>query len=574
MSENLSILGIHDGHNCSATLVVDGQIVASINEERLTRHKNEVGYPQKAIEEVLRIGGLSPSQLDEVVYASLFMHRPTFLSDVTPWYAVGMADQIAAAGQPNDYQALIFKERRRERISQVEEHLDIPPDIVQFVEHHLAHLAAAYYTAPWREPGSPVLGLTCDGAGDNLSATVSTCLDNDIKRIATTSRHASLGKVYSRVTFLLGMIPWEHEYKIMGMAPYADSTRARKAKEVLAGLLKMSEDGLGFALETELSTNFCYEHLRDSYERVRFDTICGAVQAFTEDRLLTWVRNCVAKTGIHDVVAGGGVFMNVKANMLIAEMPEIDRLYVMPSSGDESLSIGAALHRHYEVSGQEDHRPSRIDNLYWGGAFGREAELRAIEVARSQMDIVVTESADLNDNIADLLADGETVALCRGRMEWGARALGNRSIVTSADDFARVDQINRAIKKRDFWMPFAPSIREEAANTYFDDPKNLSPWFMTIAYKARAERYAEIVAGSHPRDRTLRPQVVTSRANPEYYDLITKFEKKTGRGAILNTSFNLHGEPIVYTPSDALRVLHESGLMHLALNNFLISKRA
>ena len=160
------------------------------------------------------------------------------------------------------------------------------------------------------------------------------------------------------------------------------------------------------------------------------------------------------------------------------------------------------------------------------------------------------------------------------RMEWGARALGNRSIVTSADDFTQVDRINRAIKMRDFWMPFAPSIRAESAERYLDDPKDLKPWFMTLAYQAREAGYADIVAGAHPRDRTIRPQVVEAEANPDYHALITRFEERTGRGAVLNTSFNLHGEPIVHSPADALGVLNASGLEHLALNDFLISKRA
>jgi carbamoyltransferase len=572
MSKPIAILGIHDGHNSGATLVLDGTVVASVSEERLTRQKNEVGYPEQAIADVLRIGGVDPADLDEVVYASLFMHARNYLTDVEPWYKVGIADQRAVEAKPKDYQKLIFDQRKQERIDDVVRQLGVAEDRVSFVEHHLAHLTAAYYTAPWREPGRPVLGITCDGAGDNLCATVTICRDNDFERIAKTGRHASLGKIYSRVTFLLGMTPWEHEYKIMGMAPYAEPERAAKAAQPFRDLLGYSDDGLGFALKSELSTNFCYEYLREAFERVRFDTICGAVQCFIEEMLVDWVKACVAKTGIRDIVAGGGVFMNVKANKLIADLPEVDRLYVMPSGGDESLSIGAALYRHYQRTGGTDHKASRIDNLYWGASFDVGAEEAALAAARQEASLVVSTPNDMNAALADLLASGETVALCRGRMEWGARALGNRSIVTSANDFSRVDEINRAIKKRDFWMPFAPSIREEAANRYIEDGKDLKPWFMTLAYAAREEGYKDIIAGSHPRDRTLRPQVVTARANPDYHAMISGFDQRTGRGAVLNTSFNLHGEPIVYTPGDALRVLRLSGLKHLALNNFLITK--
>ncbi|MDJ0951656.1 MAG: carbamoyltransferase C-terminal domain-containing protein [Alphaproteobacteria bacterium] len=573
MNDLIHILGIHDGHNSGATLARNGEVIASVSEERLTRRKNEVGYPEKAIEEVLRIGGIDAAELDEVVYASLFMHARQYLTDLEPWYKVGLTDQRAAAQQPESYRRVIFEERKRERIEQVCRHLDVPEDRITFVEHHLAHLAAAYYTSPQRQPSQPVLGLTCDGAGDGLCATVSICRDNEIERVAATDRHASLGKIYSRATFLMGMTPWEHEYKLMGLAPYADPERAGRAAEPLRKLLKLREDGLGFAQAGVLSTNYCYEYLRTSFERVRFDTIAGAVQRFTEEMLVGWVKACVAHTGIRDLVCGGGVFMNVKANMLIAQLPEVRSLYVMPSAADESLSIGAALHRFYQRSGVTDHRQSVLENLYLGGEFSPSEEEDAVKTQFGGDAVSVAQPNDMNRAIAELLAKGEIVASCRGRMEWGARALGNRSILAGAEDYRRVDRINQMIKKRDFWMPFAPSIRAESAERYFEDPKDLKPWFMTLAFPGRDDGYPDLAAGSHPRDRTIRPQIVTREANPDYHEVISHFDEATGRGVVLNTSFNLHGEPIVYTPSDAVRVFAQSGLDHLALGSLLVSKK-
>lgn len=575
MTKNaIHILGLHDGHNCGAALISDGVIVAAVCDERLTGRKNEVGYPEKSVAEVMRIGGVDPTELTEVVYASNFMHAANFLTDVGPWYKVGLAEQRVAEDHPKDYQKTIYDQRQQERIDDVVRQLGVARQNIHFVEHHLAHLAAAYYTAPNRPAGKPILGLTCDGAGDGLCATVSVCRDNDIERIAETNRHASLGKIYSRVTFLMGMTPWEHEYKLMGLAPYAHPERSDRAAEPLRQLLRLRADGLGFEQVGELSTNYAYEYLRDAFERIRFDTIAGAVQLFTEEMLLDWVRACVKHTGITDIVAGGGVFMNVKANMLIAQLQEVTSFYVVPSGGDESLSFGAALHRYYEKRNITDHSPSRLTQLYLGGEFGAKEETAAIEAARKHGDLEVRQPDDMPAAIADLLAEGEIVASARGRMEWGARALGNRSILTSADDFRRVDVINRMIKMRDFWMPFAPSIKEEVADRYFDDPKDLKPWFMTLAYPAKEEAYRHLTAGSHPRDRTIRPQVVRREANPDYHAVIDGFEGRTGRGVVLNTSFNLHGEPIAYTPADALRVLNKSGLKHLALNHFIVSKNA
>ena len=573
MTKKTCILGIHDGHNCGAALIVDGAVVAAVNEERLSRSKNDVGYPRRAIDDVLAVAGVAASDLDSVVYASNFMHARSRLEDISLWYPVGLKEQKADAARPKDYAKQLFDIRRAERMADAVDHLGIAEERVEFVEHHLAHLAAAYYTAPTGAPGKRFLGLTCDGAGDNLCATVSLCEGTSIKRIAATDRHASLGKIYSRLTYLMGMTPWEHEYKIMGMAPYADPARAAKAAEPLGSLLKLSEDGLTFELASELSTNYCYEMLRDTFERVRFDTMAGAVQLFTEEMLLDWVRHSVAETGIGDIVCGGGVFMNVKANMRIADLPEVSSMYVMPSAADESLSIGAALHTYYQAIGTDDFSSSVLRNLYLGGDRAAE-EADAVLDAEADAGLVVTRPDDMNETIATLLADGAVVATCRGRMEWGARALGNRSLLSAANDFRRVDLINSMIKMRDFWMPFAPSIMEEAVDDYFADPKGITPRFMTFAFEAMPERYDELAAASHPKDRTIRPQVVSPDANPDYHAVIAAYRARTGRGAVLNTSFNLHGEPIVYGAVDALRVLRLSGLQHLALNDHLISKAA
>jgi carbamoyltransferase len=567
------ILGIHDGHNCGATLTRGGAIVASVSEERLVRRKNAIGYPRRAIEEVLRIGGVRAQDLADVVYASLFMHTASHLEDISQWYAVGMEEQIADARRPPEYGRSIFEARKRERIAQAADHLDVPTDRISFVEHHLAHLAAAYFTAPREDAAHPVLGLTLDGAGDGLCATVSICRGNKIERIASTDRDASIGKIYSRVTYLMGMTPWEHEYKLMGLAPYADPARAEEAATHLHSLVGLSDDGLTFRLKTDLSTNYCYRYLRGALERVRFDTIAGATQRFTEDMMTAWVRGCIARTGIPDIVCGGGVFMNVKANMLIAQMPEVRSIYVMPSASDESLSIGACLSRCYEVNADADSRVSRLGHLYLGGREDAAGEAAAVEDARRSLQLGVAQPPDMNAAIADLLAAGEIVAVCRGAMEWGARALGNRSILSSANDVRRIDRINQMIKMRDFWMPFAPSIKAEAAGRYFEPIKGIDYSFMTFAAPTRPETYEHIVAGTHPKDRTIRPQVVAAAANPDYHAVIGQFERLTGRGAVLNTSFNLHGEPIVATAKDAIRVMAASDIQHLALNGHLLSKR-
>jgi len=571
MTKKNCFLGIHDGHNCGAALIIDGEVVAAVNEERLSRNKNDSGYPRQSIDEVLKIGGVQAVDLNHIVFASNFMHTRAHLEEISLWYPVGIKEQKADQSRPKEYARQLFEIRRKERIEESVNHLGIKIEKVEFVEHHRAHLTAAYYTAPTLNPGKKILGLTCDGAGDNLCATVSICKDNNIDRISKTDRHASLGKIYSRVTYLMGMTPWEHEYKVMGLAPYSDPKYAHAAAEPLRGLLRVSDDGLSFILNSEVSTNYCYETLRDAYERERFDNMAGGVQLFTEEILVEWIRGCIAHTGITDIVCGGGVFMNVKANMCIAALPEVTSMYVMPSAGDESLSIGAALDSYYRTTKDTNFSKSIIKNLYLG-ADKAEEEKNVIDRAKSSKGFNVFKPQDMSMSIAELLSKGEIVAVCRGRMEWGARALGNRSILCAANDFRRINEINNMIKMRDFWMPFAPSIIEERASEYFNDPKNIHPKFMTFAFNVIEGRQQDLAAASHPKDHTIRPQIVSIDSNPDYHSILSKYLNITGHGVILNTSFNLHGEPIVYGAKDAFRVLELSGLRHLALNNFIISK--
>jgi len=566
------ILGIHDGHNCGASLILNEKVLFSICEERLSRNKNEVGYPVESINKVLFLADIQSSELSAVVYASNFMHSKDHLQNISPWYKVGETDQEKDLEKTSEYKDIIFNERRKERLQKVCNHLNLSADMVHFVEHHLAHLAAAYYTRPEDLFKEKVLGLTCDGAGDGICATVSICEQNSLNRIASSDRHTSLGKLFSRTTMILGMKPWEHEYKLMGMAPYADLERTEKATNIFRKILAVDKETLEFKNLTNLSMNYTYEYLRDSFEGIRFDVISASIQKFTEEMLLTWVSSAIKKTGIKKIVCGGGVFMNVKANMLIANLPEVESMYVMPSGGDESLSIGAAL-EYYNKNNTTDSYTCGIDNLYLGGV-APDIDYEDDLVNNLDKDIVlVSRPDDIEVEIAKLLADSQIVARCRGEMEWGARSLGNRSILCKADNYSVVDKINSMIKVRDFWMPFAPSILSECSERYFSDIKKIRPFYMTFAFKGKDETFAEMIASSHPRDHTIRPQVVTQSTNPDYHRMLMHYEKITGSGVVLNTSFNLHGEPIVYSTSDAIRVFLKSGLPHLALNKCILSKK-
>jgi carbamoyltransferase len=291
-----------------------------------------------------------------------------------------------------------------------------------------------------------------------------------------------------------------------------------------------------------------------------------------EDLLCRWVRNGIRETGVRKIALSGGVFMNVKANKALMEMEEVDDLFVMPSCGDESNSIGAA----YQVYAQScralgrDVDAAPLGGLYLGDAFSDADVEGALAGSEGRLD--VTRCDDIDAVVAQLLANGKIVARCQGRMEFGARALGNRSILADPADHRCVRAINMMVKKRDFWMPFAPVILRERAAEYIANPKNVASPYMMLSFDTTEAR-DDLIAAIHMADQTARAQILEESWNPGYYRVLKEFERLTGRGAILNTSFNLHGYPVVNGPREALWVMENSGLQHLALGNYLVSKR-
>jgi carbamoyltransferase len=565
------ILGIHDGHNCGATLLRDGKVIASISEERLSRRKNDVGYPRRAIDEIMRIAGCSGDDLTAVVYASNFMHSEEHLRSATEWYRVGHEDQQKDKLKAPSYLRAVFETRRAERIQQAVDHLGGGPQRIAFVEHHLAHAAAAYYGSPF-PTGEPVLVLTCDGAGDGLCATVSIAQNGVLRRLAETRRDASIGKIYSRITYMLGLTPWEHEYKVMGLAPYADPQRSAALHDVFKQLVLLGDDGLTFRTAGDLEASYSYFFLREKLERVRFDEAAGGIQSYTEELLCQWVRKCVAATGVRRIACGGGVFMNVKANLRIAQLEEVDDIFVFPSCGDESLSFGAAWNEYYRRQTANGAPFARVafEHAYVGPALSNIE--RSLEKHLANSGCSVRRHENIEQEVAGRLAKNQVVARCAGAMEWGARALGNRSILANAREWRNVERINSMIKMRDFWMPFAPSLMADQQTRYIKNPKGLRSPFMMFAFESTALGQEHLGAATHPRDRTARAQLVEQSHNPRYYSLLQHFERASGAAGLLNTSFNLHGFPLVSGADDALDVFLRSGLDCLALDDHLITK--
>ena len=583
------VLGISETHCATAAVLRDGEIVGCASEERFSRLKNDAGYPRLAVDALLGDLGIAAGAVDRVVLAGTRIPSYDWMNRVMRdeaymrrYYGVGLeAPRRGLTGRARKLGAKLglldpapgkAPLTDGERRGHVTGHLRLAGDRVKVVDHHTCHAAAAYYGSPFG--GRPALVLTNDNSGDGLCGTVSSASGTTLTRHeATPSGPGSLGSFYTLVTLLLGMKPGEHEYKVMGLAPYAPARETERAVAALGKVFAMSE-GKPSLFEWRRRGPL-YRALLEATLGLRFDGIAGGAQQILEEALVRWTRLAQGRYGGERLALGGGVFMNVKANMLIAGESWLGELFVFPSCGDESNAVGAAYLGYLDLCAEAGHAPAPRP---FGPAYlGPDVKDAEIEDVIRRRDLAsryrVSEHAGIEEKIADLLVSDGVVARCAGRMEFGARALGNRSILANPSDHRVVDVINRMIKSRDFWMPFAPTILREREADYLVNPRGLASPYMMLAFPTNAKGRDEIVAAIHPQDGTARAHLLDEAWNPPYYRVIREFERRTGIGAVLNTSFNLHGEPLVASAEDAVDTFERSGLPHLALGHWLISKK-
>lgn len=557
------VLGIHDGHDASICLLRDGKLLVVSPEERRRNHKSYPGVPEHSLATAFKRLSIDPKDVDMVALTSRIrttvptrQHKPIY-TVLNYLSFLGRTQWGTRTGQ-----WLLERLSKRQDLLNCLTQLGLGNKPVVRFDHHLCHAATAYYHRPWSDDA---LILTMDGAGDGLCATVSVGKGLDIRPIAKTPKyHSPAAYMYSAITAYLGMRPYEHEYKIMGMAPYGDADYCidvfRKAFAV---------DGLEFRNRTnQVAGNMPRWYSRKLFGQ-RFDNISAACQQVFEELVLTWTKNAVQATGIRKIATAGGAFLNVKANKLIRELPEVDALYTYPASDDGGTPVGAAVLGYLQLCKERGTTPS-LDlpkEMYLGFEFTPEEMQRAAETSGLPFRRMANAAADA----AALLAAGKILGRFAGKEEIGPRALGNRSILADPRDLRVIRKLNFAIKQRDFWMPFAGSVLEEDAPRYI---KNLSGWpyWMIEAFDTTPEGADRMAAAIHPYDQTIRPQVV-NELNPSYRDLLRAFKGLTGVGGVLNTSFNLHGYPIVGTPEVALDTLKKSELDAVVLGDFLVEKK-
>lgn len=564
------VLGVVDGlHDAGAALVVNGRLVSAANEERFTRQKLQGGMPARSVAAVLAGAGCSSDDVDVVAVAGFA--TPTVgtraFRPAQAWFAPSLGVCFTRPWHPVDrvgdllrYRLRLSRARPEEAAGRVESALaepvvrrTLPRGLravpLKFVDHHEAHAESAYRTAG----AGRWLVVTCDAHGDGKSLTVSVGEGGRLTPVRSFGVDESLGAFYSVVTRRLGFKPGHDEGKVLGLAASGDPGSVPAAFP-----FRWEGETLRYSGEWGLKAARTLAPL----EGVRREDAAAWVQRGTETILLQGISRWLAETRTDRVALAGGVFANVRINGLVGALEGVSDVHVFPHMGDGGLAAGAAL-------SVADAPPDPLASVFLGPAVTEDECYDAAEA--SGCDVARPENPD--SVLVDRLCRGEPVARCVGPMEFGPRALGHRSILAPADRHETADALNRALKRDDF-MPFAPILREEDVLDSFpaSAPVARSLRFMTVALPA-SEAFRRACPAAVHVDGTARPQVVVRSEEPEVYALLSAYRARTGLPALVNTSFNLHGEPIVCSATDAVRSFLASGLTTLRLGPLVLSRR-
>ncbi len=579
------ILGISDSHEAHACVLVHGKLISAIAEERLSRLKSDAGYPRKSIDYVLNQSGIRKKDIDLVVFAGrkagLFhtLTKPSALFSVDDWIYqnenywkpklihkkkmtplddFNLFKNKIVDLEKNPYYDLVSQVEKNPnknpveilnkiRMKTVVDQIGIDESKVVFIRHEECHQYYGFYSQKEKKENSLI--FTIEGGGDDSSATVSIANDGIIKEKYKTN-YSCLGRLYRYTTLLLGMKPVQHEYKVMGLAPYGTSYHGEKSLNHFRKYDKVSKE----KIFNQGVFDDVYYSSKKALEGQRFDGIAWGLQKYLEETLEKWIKNNIIKYDIKDIVLSGGVAQNIKAMQTLIKNSSVNSLWVGPISGDGSLAIGAVWAACKRYSND---KIQGLDTIY----LGSEMNNKDINESLNKMsdNYSINEKYSSKD-VAKWISSGKIIARCEGRMEFGQRALGNRSILADPRKHDTVDRINRKVKYRDFWMPFTPTICYDACEKYLDNKKEIFSPYMTMAYDLKGNFAKELPAVIHPADKTCRPQMLKESDNPEYYSILKEFEKLSGYPILLNTSYNLHGDAIVEKPEQALDTFNRSDI--------------
>jgi carbamoyltransferase len=559
-------------HDSSAALVKDGVLVAAAEEERFSRKKHDSGFPSLAIEFALKTGGITLHDVDFVV----FYEKPF----------VKFERMLLTAMSTFPKSSAVFRESMQRWISDklwiksiLAKHTKLPASKILFAEHHVSHAASSFFTSPFEEAAI----LTVDGAGEWTTSTLGIGRGTKLEILKEIRFPHSLGLLYSAFTAYCGFEVNEGEYKLMGMHPYGKPRYVDKIHEII----DVAADGslwhdmryfaYHFSTDSTLHERFGQHFGRPARDPKLGDKsldpfycdMAASIQKVTEEVVLTMARHLYDLTGSKKLVMAGGVALNSVANYKVLRQGPFEDIYILPAPGDDGGSVGAAYWAYNHVLGQP--RGPALDHAYLGSEYS-DAEIEEFLTKYSIPFERIADDEKFFDFVAQSLVAGNVCGWFRGRFEFGPRALGARSIIADPRRPEMKDKLNATIKFREAFRPFAPSVLEERADEFFEIPdaeRHFPARFMLYVAPVRESKRSVLPAITHE-DGSGRLQTVFKATNPAYHGIIRRFGELTGVPVIMNTSFNLKGEPIVESPAHAFNTFSLSGMDLLFLNNYVI----
>ena len=561
------ILGIWDGHDSGAAIIKDNEILVAINEERLTRRKLEIKFPYKSIEACLNYLKIKHSDISEIAVSTSDPAKT--LARIAP---STKEEYYLIRRRKKDLTFLNFQKKKfKYKLTELKPNwitTSLSKKIVKkeldkigfknyrlsVVDHHISHVAAATFCSGFNE----CLVITLDGLGDGVSGTVNIFKDKKLKNISTISARDSFGIFFEHVTNLMNMRELEDEGKVMALADYAYPIS--ESENPMLNFFAVE----GLNIKAKYSSLKMYQELKKILWRYPSEQFANMAQKTLEHYIIKLIQNIIKETGLNKIALSGGVASNVKVNMKIRNLPECEECFVFPHMGDGGLALGAAMYLNYQLNEVTNYK---FDSIAFGLEYSNEEIEKELKLANLNYKVPV----DLEKETAELIVQENIILWFQDRMEYGPRALGSRSILALPNDPNIKDELNLRLKKRVWYQPFCPTILEEDAQVLLEDFSGKTNYFMTMAYNVREEFRQDLIAVINI-DGSCRPQILENNNNSKYVKLLKEIKTLTGKGVLLNTSFNIHGEPLVCSPNDAIKTFISTGIKYLVIGDFIVTQ--
>jgi carbamoyltransferase len=555
-------------HDAGAALVRDGRLVAAAEEERFTRKKHDSGFPQQAVDYCLREAGITIDQVDHIgFYEKPLVKFNRILETILASWPLTIRQWLTAMP--------LWLTQRLRIGREIQQKLDTDQDIL-FCQHHLSHASSAFLVSPFEEAAI----ITADGVGEWTTTCWGVGRGTELDLRKELRFPHSVGLLFSAITAYLGFRINDAEWKVMGLAPYGKPKYVEQFRELVDikddGSIRLNLRYFSHHFSTTRTINGRWETLFGQPQRpsesdlTEFHRdVAHSGQKIVEEIMVKMATHVHRETGLNDLCVAGGVGLNCVANWRILQESGFKQIYIQPASGDSGGALGTAFYIYNSVLKNE--RTFCMDHAFWGPAY-EEGEIRLVLDGFGASYEVIDDEVELLERTAKMIADGQVIGWFQGRLEFGPRALGARSLLADARNPIMKDVINAKVKFREAFRPFAPAILKERAHEYFDMPEGMDAPFMLLVPKVRHEKRKIIPAVTHA-DGTGRVQTVTEDQHQRYYRLIKAFGRLTGVPVVINTSFNVRGEPIVCSPRDAYSTFVNTGIDAVIMGNHIVTQK-